>query len=163
VEEQHAADGPQSRQPSASLRAWHFSSKPPPQGSRAVPVNDGPWKEFATQIQGVQAPSEEALDADNPGNYLFRAVHSPRELEHNAFMPGVTNVWMGWTATEFGLNGRMLYDLDLLYDARGNLSVSRAFKATSAGEPGEKMAYKVDASLMDLREIRSTNALLELV
>lgn len=128
----------------ASNRTWRFSATDRSTASPRFSVNDGPWREFVTKIEAIETP--ETSDVQTVPQYTFRRIHSPREIERNPCMPGNSNVWRSWTATELGINGQRLFDNEMIYDAQGNLCVTRSSKTTSAGEPAFKLAYTLDAA-----------------
>jgi hypothetical protein len=128
--------------PESGGRVLLFQDKPE---GKSFAVNEGPGREFATRIDGAQVISEPT--ADDPFNpaaataYFFRRIHSPRALERNPYMPKRSDVWTAWTATDLGTDGRPLFDAETIYDAQGQLSVSKANKTTGGNKPATKTAF----------------------
>src|SRR5204863_8211454 len=65
-------------------RVLVFTTNTPAPVDRACRVNDGPWRERPTQVEGVQRSTESATELSEVNfRAVFRRSHSPRDLERN--------------------------------------------------------------------------------
>lgn len=124
-------------------RMLAFVPDAPAPGETGVQVNDA-GREHVTSIEGylASAPPAAGPDAGADGS-LFRRIHSPVQLERNAFMPQQTSLWTAWVAAEYGPGGHKLFDSERIFDAQGRLSISKTTKNTRGGTTGTRIAYQL--------------------
>ncbi len=123
-------------------RTLSFLKEAPPAGVTSILVNEG-GREWVTEIEAMEADSEQQLEAADAQNFIFRRLHSPRALERNRFMPGRVDTWTAWTATELDADGKKLFDSETIYGGSGKPSVVRTIKSMSSGEPATKISYTI--------------------
>lgn len=111
-------------------RTLVFSTNAP-----GIAVNQDGHRNFITGIQ-----------VNHDGRAL-RRVHSPRVLESNFYLPGRTNNWTAWTATEFAPDGSELFQSEIIHDATGRESISRTIKTDLQGKPAVKIVYDIGPAL----------------
>ncbi len=142
--------------PESGGRVLLFQDKPE---GRNFPVNDGSWREFATRIDAAQVISDsvlsDPLDPAAATGYFFRRIHSPRVMERNPYMPKRFDIWTAWTATDLGADGRALFDAETIYDAQGQLCVSKANKTTGGNKPAAKIAFHLPAPAPGILQARA--------
>ncbi|MBI3416899.1 MAG: hypothetical protein HY043_16535, partial [Verrucomicrobia bacterium] len=112
-------------------------------GAPGFAINSAPWRETVTRITGQQADSQEELFATNRTPYIFRRIINPRERELNPHLPGETNHWTAWTATELAADGSKLFDTETFFDAQGRVRVMQSHKTNSGGQPAIKTVYSI--------------------
>ncbi len=128
------------RSPDDEGRTWSFSHRRPGGETPSFAVNDGSRREWVTEILGIRATPEVGR-ASALRQYFFRRFHDPAMKERNPFLPGCSNVWTSWIATELAPDETKLLDSELIYDAQERLRASRAARSTGRGEPKVTIAY----------------------
>jgi hypothetical protein len=120
-----------------------FQANRPVRTEEAWRVNDQGWREWPSQVDASQAASESDTEALDLSRYLFRRSIRPRQLKSNPHLPGVTDVWTGWTHVELNPERAPLFEFDSIYNARGESSATVARKSTSLGLPAVKVTYRL--------------------
>jgi hypothetical protein len=127
----------------AAGQALVVSSGPPKAGAAAWSVNAMGWRELPTEASSYQLDASRSTTKGEGGFRLVRRLSAPRFLKENRYFPGVTNVWLAWSTTDFNGAGVALFDSELILDAQGELSTLVTRKPNSQGQPGDKIVYRL--------------------
>ncbi|MGO9203690.1 MAG: hypothetical protein ACLQM8_24485 [Limisphaerales bacterium] len=122
-------------------QALAVSSEPPKAGAGAWGINETGWRELPTEAHIYQLDASGSRTKGDAGFRLVRRLSTPRFLKENRHLPGVTNVWLAWSGTDFNGAGVRLFESDRIQDAQGELSTLVTHKPNSLGQPGSKTVY----------------------
>ncbi len=127
----------------AAGQALVVSPKPPKPGAGAWSVNEMGWRELPTEAYSYRLDASGSRTKGGTSFRLVRRLSAPRFLKENRHLPGVTNVWLAWSTTDFSGAGVALFESELIQDAQGELSTLVTRKPNSQGEPGDKIVYRL--------------------
>ena len=119
------------------------SLEPPKTGAGGWSANDMDWRELPTGAYSYQLDASTSMTKAAASPCLARRLSSPRFLKENRHFPGMTNLWMAWSSTDFNSIGTTLFESDLIQDAKGELSTLITRKPNSQGQPGAKIVYRL--------------------
>ncbi len=120
-----------------------FTEGPPARRTAAWEVNSRGWREWPTEIRGLQATTESRIETEGGSHYFFRRLHDPRILRENPHLPGVTNVWTAWTRTELRENGQPVLQAEAIMDALGEVITTIAKQANSRGGAAWRITFRL--------------------